>query len=212
MRNYNGQPYLPYPGIDERVIVEEMLRDQNTEHWEACAEFVRRSAVAKAKNLPANLIDDMIQEIMFKIMKYLPYFRFHCAFKTWVNQVVQHHIIDEYRKLRNESPRILIKEPVVMNQLDESEDEEAESNVGEVVSAEDTFEVHEKIRIGMAALLEYANTTFNPARNRLIIQLVVFEGKTYEEAATAAGCNSPVVGHIIRGAQRFAREQMVTHL
>lgn len=200
----NGQPYLPRPGANEQVIVEEMMRDQRPEHWEECDKFVKRCVYSKAKNIPSHLLDDMVQEVMYKIAKYLPHFRFQCVLKTWVNQIIENQIIDEYRKLRNEGPHLLL----LVNLPNETDSESQEPNASEVVSAEDAFEIYDKIRIGIEALLEYTNTHSNSVRNRHIIRMVLFEEKTYEEAAIAAGCKPPVVGYVVREAQRHAREKM----
>ena len=199
-----NEPYLPRPGVDERVIVEEMIREQRPEHWEKCDNFVKRSVYAKAKNMPNHLLDDMAQEVMYKIAKYLRYFRFQCTLKTWVNQIIENHIKDEYRKINN----AVLHYSLLVNLPIDPGSESQETNASEAVSSEDAFEMREKIRIGIAALLDYANTTSNPIRNRHIIRMVLFAGKTYEEAAIAVDCNPPVVGHVVREAQRHARENM----
>ena len=197
------QPYLPHAGDDEQVIVNEMIRDLGHEHWEKCYMFVKKAVYARATNILHDSRDDIVQEILVKITKYLPYFRFQCALKTWVNQIIEHHLIDEYRKRRNERPH----HPMIVDPPGEADVESPKAATSQVFSAEETFEIHEHIRLGMAALLEYANTHANPTRTRHVIRMVCFEGKTYEEAALAAGCNPPVVGYIIREAQRFAREK-----
>ncbi len=46
------QPYLQRPGVDERVIVEEMIHSQHHEHWEECYKFVKHCVDMKAKNIP----------------------------------------------------------------------------------------------------------------------------------------------------------------
>ena len=198
-----NQPYLQRQEVDEPVIVDEMIRSHDHEHWEECYQYVKQWVYARAKNMPHHLLDDMVQETMIKIMKYLPHFRFQCALKTWVNQIIEHHIIDEYRKLRNDGPHL----PFSVNPPGEGDAESLEAKVSKIVSTEEAFEILEQIRIGIEALLEYAHTTSNPIRNRLIIRLVLFEGKTYEEAAKAAGCHAPVVGYVVREAQRYAREK-----
>lgn len=197
------QPYLPRPGVGELVIVNEMIRDLSHEHWEGCYTFVKKAVYVRTRDILHDFRDDIVQDIMVKIAKYLPYFRFQCALKTWVNQIIEHHIIDELRKRRSDKPHL----PIIVDPPDEADGESLKSGTSEVFSAEDTFEIHEHIRVGMAALLEYANTHANPTRTRHIIRMVCFEGKTYEEAALVAGCNPPVVGYIIREAQRFAREK-----
>lgn len=202
------QPYLQRQEVDERVIVEEMIRDQHSEHWEACYRFVTKCVNAHAQNLLHHLLDDIVQEIMLKITKYLPHFRFQCTFKTWLNPIIEHHIIDEYRKQRNLGPHSFFS----TNQADEDNGEGLEPNANEVASTEDTFELLEKIRIGIEALQEYANTHSNTTRNKLIIQMVFFEGRTYEDAAKAAGCNAPVVGYVVREAQIYVREKWNKYL
>ena len=90
----------------------------------------------------------------------------------------------------------------VVDPLHESDYEDEELNIGEEKSAEDIFAAHDEILQGYAALLEYANTHANPTRNRLIIRLVIFEGRSYPEVAEAVGCNVPVIGYVVREAQR----------
>src|SRR5690348_9795401 len=101
-RMSKDQPYLQRQEVDERMIVEEMIRDQHSEHWEECYKFVKRCVYAHAHNMPNHLLDDIVQEIMFKITKYLPHFRFQCALTTWLNAIIDNHIVDEYRKQRSE--------------------------------------------------------------------------------------------------------------
>lgn len=197
-----------WPGADERLVVEEMICNQHSKYWEECYKFVKHYVYVKAKNIPNNLWDDMVQEIMVKVAKYLPQFRFQCALTTWVNQIIEHRIIDEYRKLQNVGPYL----PFSDNSHDEIDSENQEPNANGMDSAEDAFEMQEKIRIGMAALQEYANTHSNPTRNRQIIHMILFEGKTHEEAAIAVGCNPPVVGYVVREAQRHAREKWYNYL
>jgi len=198
------KPFLPWPGADERLIVGEMIRDRLSKHWEECSNFVRRCVYAKAKNIPDNLQEDIVQEVMYKVTKYLPHFRFQCALKTWLYQIIESCTIDMYRRLQHEGPyQIPLVDP-----LNESDREDEESKTSEAKSAEDAFEINEAIRDGMAALLEYANIHSNPARDSLIIRMVILEGQTYAETAIAAGCNAPVVGYVVREAQRYAREKM----
>ena len=98
----NGEPYLLWSGMDERLVVEEMMRDRNSKHWEECSNLVMRRVYATAKNIPNSLQEDIVQEVMYKVTKYLPHFRFQCVLKTWLNSIIEHHIIDLHRKLKNE--------------------------------------------------------------------------------------------------------------
>ncbi len=141
---------------------------------------------------------------MYKVKKYLPHFRFQCTLKTWVNLIVEHCIIDEHRKLQNEERSHF----PLTDQSNESEDVGDGLTTSEEKSAEDVFMISDEIHNGKAALLEYANTHSNPTRDRLIIRMVIDEGRTHAEAAIAVGCNAPVVGYVVREAQRYAREKM----
>lgn len=200
----NGQPYLPKPGMDERLAVEEMLRDQASKHWEEYSKFVEWCVYAKAKNIPSSLHDDIVQDIMCKVIKYLPHFRFQCTLKTWLNTIIEHCIIDAHRKLQNEGWF-----HSNLADLPNDGDREGEiSNANVAASAEDAFEINDKLRSAVTILLEYINTHANSVRNRLIIRMVIFEGKTHEAAARAAGCNAPVVGYVVHEAQRYVRENM----
>jgi RNA polymerase sigma factor (sigma-70 family) len=200
----DGKPFFPWPGADERLVVEEMIGDRHSKHWEECNKFVKRRVYAKAKKILSDLLEDIIQEVMYKVAKYLPHFRFQCALKTWLSQIIEGSIIDAHRKPQNKGR----SHPPLADPSNESDREGEGFNVGEAKSAEDAFEVNDEIRNGVMALLEYVNTHANSIRNRLIIRMVIFEGQTHAEAAKAAGCHAPVVGYVVREAQRYAREKM----
>jgi RNA polymerase sigma factor (sigma-70 family) len=200
----DGKPFFPWPGADERLVVAEMIRDGYSKHWEECHKFVKRRVHTKARNILSDHQEDIIQEVMYKVAKYLPHFRFQCALKTWVNQIVEGCIIDAHRWQQNKGR----SHPPLADPSNESNREGEGLSLGEAKSAEDAFEVNDEIRKGIAALWEYINTHSNKRRNRRIIWMVIFEGKTYEEAAKAVGCHAPVVGYVIREAQRYARDRL----
>lgn len=198
-----SKSYFLWSGEDERSVVEEMLRDQHSKRWEDCCKFVTRCVYAKAKNIP-NHQEEIIQEVMYKVTKYLPYFQFKCALKTWLNTIIEHCIIDMHRRPQNQEQfNVPSSDP-----LNESEREDRGFNASEAKSAEDVYMTNDELRNGMVALREYANAHSNPIRNRLIIRMIIFEGHTHVETAKAAGCNAPVVGYVVREAQRYAREKM----
>ncbi len=200
----NEQPYLPGTGIDERAVVAAMIRDPDSLHWKEWLNFVKLCVYANAKNLPGSLHEDIIQEAMYKIAKYLPHFRFQCSLKTWVNLIVEHCNADAHRRLRNE----VLYHSHPADPSDENDHENEEPGTSEEKSAEEAFMINDEIRNGWTACLEYARTHANPIRNQLIIQMVIHEGQTHAEAAKAAGCTEPVVGYVVREAQRYAREKM----
>ena len=100
----DGTSEARWPGANEWVVVEEMRRDGYSEHWEYCAKFVEQIVSIKARNIPDNMREEIAQEIMYRVAKFLPFFEFRCAFKTWLNLLAVNYIIDVYRKLQNRGP------------------------------------------------------------------------------------------------------------
>lgn len=198
------QPYLQQAGKDERAIVAEMLRDQHSSHWNECRNFVQRRIYARVKDTSNGLREDIIQEVMLRVWKYLPHFRFESTLRTWVITIIERCIIDVYRKPQSVVP-YHFHLPLAAGDSDYESEEPAAS---EERSAEDAFITNDEIDEGWAALLEYVNTHANRRRNWLILKLVIDEGKTHAEAAEVAGCSSAVVGYIVREAQKYARKKL----
>ncbi len=195
-----------WPGTNERSTVKEMLQDPDSKFWEECSKFVKRRVYSKAKNIPIDYHDEIVQDVLCKLARYLPDFHFQCSLKTWLNLIIERCTIDQYRKLQHEDE---IRSPLVeRDPSDESEYENDALASAENPSTEDIALSNEYVHEAIAALFEYATLHSNPTRDRLILQMVVFEGYTHEQTARAAGCNPPVVGFVVRAAQRYAREKM----
>ena len=75
-------------------------------------------------------------------------------------------------------------------------------------NSEDECIIRDELREAFAALLEYVSLHSNEERNRTILRMVLFESRSLEETARAIGCSAPVVGYIVRSAQRFVREKL----
>src|SRR5579884_2549258 len=150
------QPYLSQPGVSEQLIVEAMLSNRESEHWKQCIEFVTRQVHLKAKNLPWDRQEEVIQEVMCRIFIHLPKFRFKCALKTWLFQIIGHCIVDEHRHLRHkERFHVPLIDPFTES---DHESEELKTIAANFVSIEESFEKMEKMCNWVAALLDYANT------------------------------------------------------
>jgi RNA polymerase sigma factor (sigma-70 family) len=198
------KPYFPWPGVDERSVVKEMICDRDSRHWEDCSKFVQRCVFAKAKNIPNFLLEEIVQEVMYKVTKYLQGFHFQCTLKTWLNTIIEHCIIDTHRKLRNVGQ---FNVPYY-EQLNESDGEGEGFNESVAKSAEDIFLTNDDLRNALTALIEYTTIHSNTIRDRLILRMVIIEGHSHVETSKTVGCNAPVVGYVVREAQRYAREKM----
>lgn len=198
-----GKPNLSWPGANDRVVVEEMLRDRLSEQWYECYEFVRKRVKSQAANIPQDRWNDITQEVLIRVEKYLPTFRHRCSLTTWIFRIIQSCIVDEHRKL------------VVANQFislgdshDEGEHESESLEVPTSQTVEDECIMHDDLVRALLALDEYVVSHANSERNRRILDMVLFEDRSLEEAARAVGCSAPVAGYVVRSAQRYVREKM----
>ena len=196
--------YLSRQATDDKIRVAEMLRDSSSGQWYECYVFVNRLVQLQAHNISTNHWDDIVQDAMIRIHKYLPTFQFQCAFKTWIFNIVRSCIIDDYRKS--------IRAGQIMIPLGDSHDDfELEGDMPTVNApgtVEDVCIIRDELHKALAALLEYVSLHSNPTRNRKILNMVLFENRSLEETARAVGCSVPVAGYIVRSAQRYVREKL----
>jgi RNA polymerase sigma factor (sigma-70 family) len=196
------KPTLPWPGADEKRVVNEMIRDNSSGHWHECSEFVRRCVRARAKNLSQEDRVDIAQDVMTRIHKSLPTFRFESKLPTWIVSVTVNRIRDVYRKANAhpEQSTISLDDPRTADDLDLPVTALFEN-------VEDTIIQQDEINRGLDAIEKYVATHANSERNRKILDMVIKEGRTLQDAATAVDCSAPVAGYVVREAQRFARER-----
>ena len=189
---------------DDKIVVEEMLRDHSSGQWHECYVLVVRLVQQKAHNISPNHWEDIAQEAMMRVHKYLPTFKFQCSLKTWIYNIVHSCVIDDYRK-SNRAGQFMMP-------LNDSQDDfelDGDIRVANVPSTlEDECIIRDELREAFAALLEYVSLHSNEERNRTILRMVLFENRSLEETARAVGCSSPVVGYIVRSAQRYVREKL----
>ena len=200
-----GKPYLPWPGgADDRTVVEEMLRDSRSGQWYECREFVNRLVQAQAKNIPKDHWEDIVQEAMIRVDKSLLTFKYQCALRTWLFGIVHNCIIDAYRKLLRTGQFIVpLDDP-----HDDIEHEGDAFTAHTPGTVEDKCITNDELKEALAALQEYVSTHANPIRNGRILDMVIFEGRSLEEAAKAVGCSAPVASYIVRSARRYVRERL----
>ena len=198
-----GTPYLPWSRAEDRAVVEEMLKDPQAKQWDECFEFVKKCVQRRAKNIPQDHWDDIVQDAVIKIHRSLLQFQHQCALRTWIFGIVHSCIIDEYRKYK----RVKLVTSLPEDPHDNLErDGEASSN-NHMLTVEDECIIRDELGKGIKALQEYVSKHTNLERNRRILDIVILEGRSLEEAAEAVGCSAPVAGYVVRSAQRYARER-----
>jgi RNA polymerase sigma factor (sigma-70 family) len=199
-----GKPYLPWPGADDKIVVEEMLRDIESEQWYECYLFIKRLVHLRAKNISNDHWDDIVQDAMIRVHKYLPTFQYQCAFRTWLFGIVRSCIIDHYRKSSRAGPQMV---PFV-DPHDDAEHEGDAFTANATRTVEDACITQDELDKALTALQEYVSMHANPRRNIRILNMVLFEGRSLKEVAIAVGCSAPVAGYVVRSAQRYVREKL----
>jgi RNA polymerase sigma factor (sigma-70 family) len=209
-----GKSYLPWPGADDRIVVEEMLRDRSSGQWYECYVFVRKLVHVHAKNISNDHWDDIVQDAMIRLDKSLAIFQYHCAFRTWIFGIVRSCIIDYYRKSSRAVPHMVPLGDLYDNTEPEDDPHDDSEHEGDAFTAnatrtvEDACITHDELDKALLALQEYVSLHANPIRNGQILDMVLFEGRSLEEVAKAVGCSAPVVGYVVRSAQRYVRERL----
>ena len=205
------QPYVQGRETDEKVIVAEMIRNRDSEHWKACFEFVKERVyvkTARMRNLTGEDQHEIVQDVMYKVVKYLPNFRFESKLKTWLYVIIGSCINEKLRMQRRlglyQEVRLYIH---FAEHLDDGNNTGDEIKAVEVTYVEEEFETREKIRKGWQAVLEYVRIHPKPGRNLIIVQMVIRDGHAHVEAAKRAGCSEGVVHYIVSEAQKYAREK-----
>ncbi len=194
------KPHLPWPGEDDRAVVEKMLRDPQSEQWAECRAFVEKLVHQRAKNIPQDSWEDIAQDAMRKIIGSLPAFQYRCSLTTWIFGIVHRCIIDEYRKF--------IRITQYQESLDESELSDAFTGHSTSVTPEVVFIISEEVKQIVIAIKEYISSHNKPERNRRILDMVLREGRSLEEAAKVVGCSSAVAGYVVRSAKRYIRKKL----
>ena len=199
--------YPARQATDDKIVVAEMLRDSSSGQWHECSLFVNRLVQSQAHNIPYNQWDDIVQEAMIRIHRYLPSFQFQCAFRTWIFNIVHSCTIDAYRKLLRAGQNTV----PLGDSYDDVELESDRSTANVPATIEDECIIRDELQNALTALQEYVSLHSNSKRNREILDMVLFENRSLEEVAQVVGCSAPVAGYVVRSARRYVRERLEYH-
>lgn len=195
---------LRWPGANDRAVVEEMLRNKNSESWTKCREFISERVQKQAKNIPKDAREDIVQETVTRVSISLPYFQYKSRFKTWLISITTNCIIDEVRRREREVKHIAPSED---SRNTPSDEEPLDTHILPASnSTEDMCITREKLQEALKALLEHLATRHHSDRDRLIVDRVLFKGYSLEDAAQEAGCSAATAGYVVRTAQEHVRK------
>jgi RNA polymerase sigma factor (sigma-70 family) len=202
-----SSPYLSRPRADDRIVVEEMLRDSKSGQWHECYLSIKRLVQVQAKNIPEDHWDDIAQDAMMRVHKYLSTFQYQCMFRTWLFGIVRSCIINDYRKSSRAGLHMI---PLADPHTATEHEGDAFTPIS-TRTVEDLCITHDDLNKAVTTLKEYVSMHSHPIRNGRILDMVIFEGHSLEKTAKAVGCSAPVVGYVVRSAQRYVREKLGYH-
>src|SRR5581483_12208392 len=61
--------------LNEAAIIDVMIADRDSDHWQTCSDFVRYYLGKQFPNLPPQRKEEVVQDTLFAVCKALPSFR-----------------------------------------------------------------------------------------------------------------------------------------
>ncbi len=196
-----------WPGLNEKQAIDEMLENRDSVHWTKCSELMKGLVVRETgKYFPsfsANLVEEIWQNAMVSVITGLPDFRSESKLPTWLTKIAYTRTIDALRcRKRN------IQTNAPLTDLIEGEETEVVTYEPAVSGTlEEMCITREGLREVLVEISAYIDSHAKPERNRKIVQRVIFEGQTLEEAAKEAEVSSAVASYVIRTLQRHLQEK-----
>jgi len=200
--------YDPWPGPDEDVVIEAMLADPDSYHWSRCYELVEKLVQQWASDLSLDDKPEVVQNVMMRVVQYLPTFRRGSKLSTWLVKVVRSRRADEFRKLQSSHSMLIVSLDVFPRMWD---DDTESIDLPTLLTTEEEFLQREELREIYEALLKHLaeqgkhRKGGKQERNSKILDLYL-DGLNQQEIARELRIPAPVVGYVIRSIQTFARD------
>lgn len=192
-----------WPGPEDASVINAMLNDSSSHHWSKCQIYVNELVLKLASNFSADVKEEIAQNAMFCIVRYLPNFKRKCRLTSWIVRIVHTRIADAGR-IRQANFR---RQALLPNDPDENKENEAYiSKIRSPKTVEEECVVREVLREANIALLEYLSTHSKPEINTRILEMYI-AGFSQEDIARKLHMPTPNVGYVIRSVQRFLREK-----
>ena len=198
------QQNLPWPSVDEQIVINEMLQNKASQYWSECMEFVQRQIRVRSHDLSTQDKEDIAQDVMIRIHKYLPGFKRESKLRTWITTIVDSCIANYYRALKPASSI----EALMEGSPDTQDNTETFLADNSILSVEELVIYRNELEQAFKDLNTFIQAHGKPDRNATIIYMVMHQEESLREAARAVNCTAPVAGHIIRNARRFLRSRL----
>ncbi|GAC1407492.1 MAG: hypothetical protein NVSMB49_27490 [Ktedonobacteraceae bacterium] len=198
------KPRNQWSKLNDTQVVEAMLMNTDSEYWETCREFIRCFIEKQFSNLLPYLKDEAVQETTLAVHRGLSAFRHQSKFTTWLASIARHRAIDGLRRQAD-----ITQWEVHSENLPEGYEDGTEgSAINMTRTPEEIALTCERIRETFAALEEFLQMHAKSDRNKQILQMVLLDGRDYEETAQILGINAPVVGYVARSARDYLHQKL----
>ena len=190
--------------FDDTLVIEAMLSNNGSEHWERCREFVRHYLDRQFSNLASHLKEEAVQETLLSVHKSLATFRHQSKFITWLSSIAYHRAID------------ILRRQTSIGQWEVHPDDPPESHEDNVESSttnrprtpEEIILTNERIQETFIEIEAFLQLHAKSERNRQILHMVLYDGYSQEETARLLGVPAPVVGYVVRSARDHLRKML----
>jgi RNA polymerase sigma factor (sigma-70 family) len=193
----------PWPGPFDDPVIDAMLNDRDSHHWSECQKYVNSLVLKWAGNFSADDREEIAQNAMFWIVRYLPKFKRKCRLTTWIMRIVHTRIVDAGRERQTS----LLRQALPPNDPDEDDKNEVNaSKIGSPRTVEEECVSREELREAFKALLKHLSARAKPERDILILEMHI-AGFSQQDISRKLNIPAPNIGYVIRTLQRFLREQ-----
>jgi|SRR5947209_949986 RNA polymerase sigma factor (sigma-70 family) len=200
-----GEPEEKWPGPDDKLVVDEMLRSRDSPHWGHCLNFIRE--LVQTKGLPVDAQDDVAGEAMVAVIKHLPDFCYKGRLKNWLGVIVHRYGINVYRGRKRDNQWLL--RPNDPAEPSEGAADRFDREVSTLPpTPEQLYLKRERMRAIIDALQGYLDSHKDAEHRHIILQKTLFEDYSDKEVAQLLCMSPEMVGYIRRSALRHVREHL----
>jgi RNA polymerase sigma factor (sigma-70 family) len=200
------QPYERWPGLDDAPVIDAMLNDHHPlhpHHWNGCEAYVKGLVFKWANNFQEDEKEDISQNVMVSITKYLPSFKQKSRLTTWIIKIIHSRIADAGRE---KQARLRL---VALPPDDPDGDERKEDYLTRISSSktvEEESALREELREAYKKLLDHLSASPNKKQTLRILRMHI-AGMSQKEIAQKLNMAEANVGYAIRSTQEFMRKK-----
>ncbi len=198
----NQQHYDQWPGPFDNPVIDAMLHN-DSHNWSECQAYVNRLVLSMASNFPVDVKEEIVQNTMLSIVRYLPNFKRDCRLTSWIVQIVRTRIADAGREQKKLNLR---HTPHPNNPEEDDGNDKYIEKIRSPRTAEEECVLQEELQESIKDLVIYLSTHANSERNIHILTMHL-DGLSQKDIARMLHIPAANVGYTIRTLQGFLREQ-----